>query len=80
MEIFKELTNLKNVCLGLGFFDGVHKGHSDLIKKLVSKSNELHSKSCIITFQKSPAEMFYDDVSYLTNTSEKEKLISGFCL
>lgn len=77
MEVLKKLCVIDNVCVGLGFFDGVHKGHTALIKKLVELSKETHSKSVIITFQKNPAECFIKNVTYITSNEEKEKLMSS---
>lgn len=69
--------NLENTVVGLGFFDGVHLGHQELIKQLVSTAKENNIKSVLITFQKSPAEKFIDNVEYLTLNEEKENLISN---
>lgn len=77
MEICKDLLNLENTVVGLGFFDGVHLGHQELIKQLVSTAKENNIKSVLITFQKSPAEKFIDNVEYLTLNEEKENLISN---
>ncbi|MBR3889758.1 bifunctional riboflavin kinase/FAD synthetase, partial [bacterium] len=66
MEICKDLLNLENTVVGLGFFDGVHLGHQELIKQLVFTAKENNLKSVLITFQKSPAEKFVDNVKYLT--------------
>lgn len=76
MKILNELLPIENVCLGLGFFDGVHIGHKALISNLVHKSKDLNTKSCIITFKKSPAELFNQVVNYLTLKEEKEALFS----
>lgn len=79
MEIFRELSTIKNTCVGLGFFDGVHSGHQALIKKLVDISKENNKKSVVITFKENPAEKFSKEkITYLTTTDEKEKLMSAF--
>ena len=77
MEVFKSLHVIKNSCIGLGFFDGVHRGHQILIQKLVELSNKTKSKSVILTFQKSPAEYFIEKVDYITTNGEKEELLSS---
>ncbi|MBO6273147.1 bifunctional riboflavin kinase/FAD synthetase [bacterium] len=76
MEIFNELVPIKNTCIGLGFFDGVHLGHKKLINMVVASAKENNSKSVIITFKASPAEIFYNSVEYLTTLEEKENFIS----
>ena len=76
MEICKELISLNNTVVGLGFFDGVHIAHRELISELVqtAKSNDLNS--VLVTFRKSPAEKFVNDVEYLTTNEEKEEQIN----
>lgn len=76
MELHRELTTIYNSCLGLGFFDGVHTGHKELVKELVSYSKSIGKKSVIITFQKSPAEKFYNNVTYLTTSEERAEILS----
>ena len=40
----------ERVVLGLGYFDGVHLGHQDLISKVVTESKALKVKAAIFTF------------------------------
>lgn len=77
MEICKDLIKLDNTVLGLGFFDGVHLGHQELIKQVVNTAKSNGLKSVIVTFKKSPAEKFVDSVEYLTTNQEKEVLIKN---
>lgn len=78
MEIIRELKKFEHTCLGLGFFDGVHKGHIELLEKLINISKKNNKKSVVITFLKSPAEKFIkkEDVNYLTTLKEKEDILS----
>ena len=76
MKIFKDLAKIEDVSVGLGFFDGVHKGHKTLINELVSTTKSEGAKSLVVTFKKSPAEKFYNNVVYLNTLREKEELIS----
>lgn len=60
MEILHENSNIpKNVALILGFFDGIHAGHIDVIK------NTPNIPRVLITFSNSPAEYFKKDVKYI---------------
>jgi len=77
MKVLKEVSVISNTCIGLGFFDGVHKGHLELINKLVELSKKTNTNSVIVTFQKSPAECFYNDVDYITTNSEKEEILNS---
>lgn len=77
MEICKDLFKLENTVVGLGFFDGVHLGHQELINRMVTIAKTNSLKSVLVTFQKSPAEKFIDNVEYLTTNEEKECLINS---
>lgn len=37
-------------CIALGYFDGVHSGHADIIRKAVSYAHEHDMKACVQTF------------------------------
>ena len=59
MEIIRNnLLNLKNIALILGFFDGVHAGHREVIKSAVSYAKTNSAKTALLTFKNSPAEYF----------------------
>lgn len=76
MQIYDELVYMSDMCVGLGFFDGVHRGHIELIKRLVETSKKLKTGSCLITFQRSPLEAFGQKTDYITDNQEKSELIS----
>ncbi len=59
--------------VALGNFDGVHKGHAELIKKAVSYAHEHNIKSAVWTFAANGASLPNKPDS-LTLTSEAEKL------
>lgn len=60
MRILNENSNFpQQVALILGFFDGVHAGHCDVIK------NTPDTKKVIVTFSSSPAEYFKKDFCYI---------------
>lgn len=52
---FKEY-NGKASAVAIGFFDGVHKGHATLLKKLTQQAQERGLQSVVITFSKHPRE------------------------
>ena len=43
-------VNLKNIAVALGYFDGVHTGHRELISLLVQKAKERGLSSYVLTF------------------------------
>ena len=61
MEILNDSSNFpKKVSLILGFFDGLHLGHRELISQAPSGI-----KKVLVTFSKSPAEFFTKNFDYI---------------
>ncbi|MDO4790523.1 MAG: riboflavin biosynthesis protein RibF [Porphyromonas sp.] len=52
-ELSKCLNGAKSVAT-VGFFDGVHLGHQDLLQRLCSEARKIEAKSIIITFPEHP--------------------------
>ena len=59
MQIFEELNHNPNLCIALGYFDGVHLGHCAVIKSAVNYAKENNLKSAVITFRDHPCCFFY---------------------
>ena len=51
-------TDWTPCALTIGNFDGVHRGHQALLKKLVAKAKALQVQSCVMTFEPHPIEYF----------------------
>ena len=64
----------KTVC-ALGFFDGVHDAHTQILSECVRYAKEHGYKSVALTFEKSPAEYFGKKIQYLTSLSHKKELM-----
>ncbi len=61
MEIINNSSKTpKNVSLILGFFDGLHLGHRNVIEQAPDNLNKV-----IVTFSKSPAEIFTQNFNYI---------------
>ena len=60
------MKSCKRVC-ALGFFDGVHLGHSEIINRARALGEELDAVPCVLTFDRKPKTVL---------TGVKEKLIS----
>ena len=57
MDVFKNLENIKSEdrsVLTIGSFDGLHRGHQEIVKKVVAKAQSRHVKSVVITFDPHP--------------------------
>ena len=80
MKIFNELKNYTNedLCLVLGFFDGVHQGHKVVISTGVHYAKEHHLKSALITFDKAPTVFLKNKTpEYILNCENKYKKIEN---
>lgn len=78
MQILYDLEELHGVSVGLGFFDGVHLAHQEIIKKTVDCARKNGGKSVILTFYKNPLEVLFGaKYSYLTTREEKAELIEA---
>ena len=63
------------VVLVLGFFDGVHRGHQEVIKRAIEKGKSLGVKVAVMTFDRHPKIIFQnidgEKFKYLTMLDEK---------
>ncbi|MDA3924290.1 MAG: bifunctional riboflavin kinase/FAD synthetase [Kiritimatiellae bacterium] len=61
MKIFKEPSEFRDlpmpVVLAVGFFDGVHKGHQDVLKSAVERAREIGGQAWVMTFDKHPLSL-----------------------
>jgi riboflavin kinase / FMN adenylyltransferase len=76
MDIFTKLIYphpKKPLILTMGNFDGVHLGHQQLLKKTISLAKQYHTASGVITFQKSPATLFYPQAPIENISSQGQK-------
>jgi len=70
---------LKDVVLTIGNFDGVHLGHREIFRKVVSRARELGGTSAVMTFVPHPLKVLAPEkLQPLINTyDEKERLIEA---
>ena len=63
------------IVLALGFFDGVHRGHQEVIKRAIEKGKSLGVKVAVMTFDRNPKIIFQnidgEKFKYLTMLDEK---------
>ena len=59
MKILDDARELQpptgRACCAIGMFDGVHLGHQQVIRQIVSDAHQLESTSLCVTFEKHPA-------------------------
>lgn len=64
----------------IGFFDGVHLGHQEILKVVTQQANEKNTKSLVITFWPHPRIALRNDsenLRFLTTIDEKKKIIKS---
>jgi riboflavin kinase/FMN adenylyltransferase len=78
MEIIRELKEIPNLSLALGFFDGVHLGHKEVIGCAVEFAETENCKSAVVTFKEPPYCFFKKETpKYILTPAEKYKKIES---
>ena len=58
MRVFRNLDELKGshrkVCLAIGFFDGVHLGHQQIIRHTITDARQHEGMALVVTFDRHP--------------------------
>jgi riboflavin kinase/FMN adenylyltransferase len=73
-----EGLNLKNPVVTLGIFDGVHRGHRELLQSLVTYAKRAGGESVAVTFNPHPRLVLSENpegLTFLTTIEEKKKLL-----
>ena len=66
MNVFRELTSADiatPTVLTMGVFDGLHLGHQEIIKTVVSRARALNAASTIITFEPHPRAVLHPETA-----------------
>ncbi|MFN8413802.1 MAG: bifunctional riboflavin kinase/FAD synthetase [Anaerolineales bacterium] len=73
-----ENLNLKNSHLTIGVFDGVHRGHQQIIHKLVADAHAQNEPAVVLTFDPHPANVLSGhDIKCLTTPDERADLLAS---
>ena len=74
-----EEISLPNSWLAVGVFDGVHRGHQQIIKRLVTGAKQNNMPSVLLTFDPHPAKVFgRGEIKLLTLPGERARLLGNF--
>jgi riboflavin kinase / FMN adenylyltransferase len=65
---------VKGTVITVGTFDGVHRGHRDVVERLVARSRSLKIPSVLVTFEPHPLEIVNPSAAPLLLTTQYEKL------
>ncbi|MBA3645815.1 MAG: bifunctional riboflavin kinase/FAD synthetase [Gemmatimonadaceae bacterium] len=66
--------NVTETVVTVGTFDGVHRGHRDVVEKLVARAGKLGIASVLVTFDPHPMEVVNPAAAPLLLTTREEKL------
>ena len=80
MELIRGLHNLKKqpgCILTIGNFDGVHLGHQEILKKLVSKSKKMGLPSLVVSFSVTPETFFGRPKARLSSFRDKHLFLES---
>ena len=73
------VLNKSKRVIALGFFDGVHRGHGALLKRVVEKSRELGAVASAFTFDRSPTAAITGQVVPLLSSVEDRAWLMRTC-
>lgn len=82
MKVVRSLEDMKfdkGTVLSIGMFDGVHRAHQSIIRRVVEKAQRSNARSVIVTFHPHPREVIFQGkkgVDLLTTLAEKEARIA----
>jgi len=71
----------ENIVCAIGFFDGVHSAHKELIDRTIKIGNQKGLKKGVITFDVHPKSVLFDlDYKYLTPIERKVEIFNTYDL
>ena len=72
---FDQINIDEKLCLTVGNFDGIHKGHREIIKNLIKQTKTFNLKSAILSFTPHPKIYFNKQKNFMINSQSKKKEI-----
>jgi riboflavin kinase/FMN adenylyltransferase len=83
MKVHYDLTSLphfKDAIVTMGAFDGVHKGHQQIIQRMKQLAQKVHGETIIITFHPHPRKVISSvpgEIKQLSNIKERIHLLES---
>ena len=78
MNIAHHMSELRQhkrpICLAVGFFDGVHLGHQNVLRRTIEHARKIGGEAWAMTFDPHPLKVLNPDVAPLILTTSPHKL------
>lgn len=76
----KPIAHVDGYSLAIGFFDGIHKGHQQLIQTALTDASERGTRSAVMTFDPHPSIVLggkKEDIFYITPLKQKLEILKS---
>ena len=77
MKIYYDINDFEqvpNAVVTIGTFDGVHRGHQEILKNMVNRAKELGGESVVVTFYPHPRQVLSHDSGIRFISTQEEKI------
>jgi riboflavin kinase/FMN adenylyltransferase len=74
-DISRLRTRRRPVVLAAGYFDGLHRGHREVIDRTLARARRLGAEAWVLTFDNHPLKVLQPDRAPLLLTSNRHKLL-----
>ena len=77
MKIYYNIEDFKkvpNAVVTIGTFDGVHRGHQEILKNMVAEARLTGGESVVVTFYPHPRQVLSNDAGIRFISSQEEKI------
>ena len=77
MKIYYDIekfNKVPNAVVTIGTFDGVHRGHQEILKNMVNRAKELDGESVVVTFYPHPRQVLSHDSGIRFISTQEEKI------
>ena len=77
MKIYYDIESfepVKNAVVTIGTFDGVHLGHREILRNMVSRAKEIGGESVVVTFYPHPRQVLSHDTGIRFISTQEEKI------
>ncbi|MBO7460724.1 MAG: bifunctional riboflavin kinase/FAD synthetase [Bacteroidales bacterium] len=77
MKVFyniEDYIKVPNAVVTIGTFDGVHRGHQEILRNMVNRAKELGGESVVVTFYPHPRQVLSHDSGIRFISTQEEKI------